>query len=89
MQNLESSSFLFKIEVYGSLTLPVVLYRCEIWSLKLSKGRRLRTFDSSVLSIIYRPMRDEERGEWIKLYKDELNDLTSPPKLEAIKSRRK
>jgi hypothetical protein len=31
MQNLFSSSFLFKIKIYGTITLPVVLYGCEIW----------------------------------------------------------
>jgi hypothetical protein len=35
-------------------------------------------------------MRDEVTGEWIKLYKEELNDLNSPPNIvRVIKSRRK
>jgi hypothetical protein len=36
-------------------------------------------FVKSVLSAIYRPMRDDVTGEWIKLYKEEFNDLNSPP----------
>ena len=63
MQNLVSSRFLFKIKVYGFITLPVVVYRCEIWSLTLSEERRLRMFENSVLSIIFRRMRDEVAGE--------------------------
>jgi len=38
MQNLLSSSFLFKtinISKNGNTILPVVLYECETWSLKL------------------------------------------------------
>jgi hypothetical protein len=89
MQSLVSSSFLFKVKVYGSITLPVVLYRCETWSLTLREERRLRMFENSLLSIIFRPMRDEVTGEWIKLYKEELNDLNSSPNIAGvIKSRR-
>jgi len=59
MQNLVSSSFLFKIKVYACITLPVVLYVCETWSLTLREERRLRMFENSVLSIIFRCMRGE------------------------------
>ena len=38
----------------------------------------LRLFENSVLSIIYRTMRDEVTGEWINLYNEELIDLNSP-----------
>jgi hypothetical protein len=47
-------------------------------------------FENSVLSVIYRPMRDEVTGEWIKPYKEELNDLNSPPNIVGvIKSRKR
>jgi len=39
MQNLVSSRFLLKIKMYGSIVLPVVLYGCETWSLKLTEVR--------------------------------------------------
>ena len=45
MQNLLSSSFLFKnleIQVYRTIIFPVVLYGCETWSLILREERRLR-----------------------------------------------
>jgi len=43
-----SSGFLFKITVYGSMTLPVLLYVCETWSFTLREGLRLRMFENSV-----------------------------------------
>jgi hypothetical protein len=47
-------------------------------------------FENSVLRVIYRLMRDEVKGEWIKLYKEGFNDLHSPPNtVGVIKSRKK
>jgi hypothetical protein len=43
MQNLLSSSLLHKnkkIKIYRTITLPVVLYGCEIWSLTMREERR-------------------------------------------------
>jgi len=51
---------------------------------------RLKIFEKSVLSILFRSMSDEVTGEWIKLNKEELNDLNSPPNIVGvIESRRK
>jgi len=36
--------------------------------------RRLRVLENLVLSIIYRPKRDEVTGDWSKLHREELND---------------
>jgi len=42
-----------------------------------------------VLRRIFGPMRDEETGEWRRLYNEELNDLYSSPNIvRVIKSRR-
>jgi hypothetical protein len=38
----------FKIEIYRSIILPVVLYGCETWSLTLREERRLRVCESRV-----------------------------------------
>jgi hypothetical protein len=72
MQNVVSSNILFKIKVYGSISLPVVLYRCETWSLTLREERKPGMFENSVLCIIFRPMRNEVIEGWIKLNKEEI-----------------
>jgi hypothetical protein len=45
-------------------------------------------FENRVLRRIFGPKRDEVTGEWIKLHKEELNDLySSPNTVRVIKSR--
>ena len=67
----------------------MVLYGCEIWSLKLREERRLRVSENRVLRKVFRPKRDEMTGEWRKLHNEELNDLYSLPNiLRVVKSRR-
>jgi hypothetical protein len=41
-----------KIIMYKIIILPVVLYRCETWSLTLREEHRLRVFEKRVLSRI-------------------------------------
>jgi len=79
----------FKIKIYRTIILPVVLYRCETWSLTLREERRLRVFENRVLRRIFGPKRDEVAGEWRKLHNEELIDLYSLPNIvRVIKSRR-
>ena len=69
VQNLLSSNLLsknIKIKIHRTITLPVVLYGCEIWSLTLREERRLRVFENRVLRRIFGPSRDKVTGEWIK-----------------------
>jgi hypothetical protein len=68
--------------------LPVVLYGCETWSLKLREERWLRVFENRVLRRIFGPKRDEVTREWSKVHNEELNDLYSSI-VRVIKSRRK
>jgi hypothetical protein len=71
------------------IILPVVLYRCETWSLTLREEHRLRVFENGVLRRIFGPKRDEVTGKWRKLHNEELRDLySSPSKIRIIKSRR-
>ena len=66
MQNVLSSSLvskILKIKIYRTITLPVVLYGCEIWSLNLREERRLRVFENRVLRGIYWPKREEVTRE--------------------------
>ena len=61
-----SSSLLsnnIKIQIYRNITLPVVLYGCETWSLTLREELRLRLFENRVLRRIFKPKRNEGTGE--------------------------
>ena len=62
-----------------TIILSVVLYECEIWSLKLKEERRLRVLEKRVLRRIFELKRNEVLGEWVKLHVEELNDLYSSP----------
>ena len=87
-----SSSLLsknIKIQIYRTVSLPVVLYGCETWSLTLREERRLRVLENRVLRRMYEPKRDEVPGEWSRLHHEGLNDLYSSPIIvRVIKSRR-
>jgi len=92
VQNILSSSLLsknLKINIYGTIILPVVLYGCETWSLTLREERRLRVFKNRVLRRIFGPKMEEVTEEWRKLHNEELNDLyCSPNIVRVMKSRR-
>jgi hypothetical protein len=89
VQSLLSSSLLsknFKIKIYITIILPVVLYGCETWSLTLREERRLRVIENRVLRRIFGP---EVTGEWRRLHNEELINLYSSPTIvRVIKSRR-
>ena len=67
VQNLLSSSLLsknIKVQIYGTIILPFVLYGCDTWSPTVSEERRLRVFGNRVLRKVFGPMRGEVTGEW-------------------------
>jgi len=79
----------FKIKIYRTIILPVVLYGCEAWSLTLREERKLMVFENMVLRRIFGPRRDEVMGKWRRLHNEELSDLYSSPNIvRVIKSRR-
>jgi len=92
VQNLLSSRLLsknLKIKIYRTITLPVVLYGCETWSLTLREERKLRVFENMLLRRIFGPRRDKVTGERRRLRSEVLNDLYSSPNIvRVIKSRR-
>jgi hypothetical protein len=53
-----------KLKKYRNIILPFILYVGETSSLTLREEHRLRVLEDRVLRRIFRPMRDEVRGEW-------------------------
>jgi len=88
-QNILSSSLLsknLKIKIYRTVTLPVVLYGCETWSVTLMEESRLRVFENRVLREI---KKGKVTGEWRKICNEELNGpYCSPNIVWVIKPRR-
>jgi hypothetical protein len=76
-----------KDKIYKTVILPVVLYRCETWSLTLREEHRLRVFENLVLRRIFGPKREED-GSWRKLHNELHNLYSSPNIVRVIKSRR-
>jgi hypothetical protein len=81
VQSLLSSRLLSRLKYKNAIVLPVVLYGCEIWSLKLREEHKLRVFENRVLRRIFGPKRDEVTGEYRKLYNEELHILYSSPNI--------
>jgi len=50
------------------------LYGCKTWSFTFRKEQRRRVLDYRVLRNIFGSKRNVARGEWRKLYNEELND---------------
>ena len=78
-----------KITVYRSISLPVVLYGCETWSLTLREERRLRVYENRRLRRKFGTKRDEVTREWRKLSNELLNDLYSSPNTVRVKKSRR
>ena len=86
VQNLESSSVLSKntkTEIKRTIMLPLIWYRCETWSLTMTRNIRwgcLRTGHwGEYMGLV--------TGEWRKLHNKELYDLYySPNTIRVIKS---
>jgi hypothetical protein len=78
-----------KVRIYKTIILPVVLYGCETWSLKVREEHKLRVFENRVLRRIFGPKKDGVTGGWRKLYYEELHNLYYSPRIIIIiKSRR-
>jgi len=74
----------FKIKIYRTIILPVVLYGLETWSLTLREECRLRVFENRVLRRVFGPKRDEVTGSAEKLHSEELNDLYSAANIVRV-----
>ena len=92
VQNILSSSLLskkLKIKIYRTITLPVVLYGCETWSLTQRDERRLSVFENRVLRRVFEPKGDEVTGECRKLHNEELSGLYSLPNIVRVVTSRR
>jgi hypothetical protein len=79
----------FKIRIYSTVILHVVLYEWGTWSLTFRKKHSLRVFENRVLSRLFGPKWDEVTGGCRKLHKEDLHNLYSSPSIiRIIKSRR-
>jgi hypothetical protein len=91
VQNLLSSRLIsknLKIKIHKTVILPVVLCRCETWSLNLREEHRQRIFENRVLRRISGPKREED-GSCKNLHNDEFFGMYSSPNIvTVIKSRR-
>jgi hypothetical protein len=58
------------------ISVPVVLYECENWSLTVREEHRLRVFENRVLTRVFGPKSDEVTGGWRKLHNEELHNFT-------------
>jgi len=66
VQNLLFSSLLpknIKVQIYGTIIVPFVLYGCDTWSPTMSEEHRQRVFGNRVLRKVFGPMRGEVTGE--------------------------
>jgi hypothetical protein len=69
------------------MILPLVLYGCDTWSLKLREEHRLKVFENRVLKKMFGRKMDEVTGR--RLHKGQLYILNSSPNIIwLIKSRR-
>jgi hypothetical protein len=53
-----------KIQLYRTLIRPVVMYGCEVWTLRKSEQNRLLIFERKILRRIFGPCKDDTTGEW-------------------------
>jgi hypothetical protein len=51
------------IKIYKTVTLPLLLYECETWSLTLKEKLRLRVFENRLLRRLFGIKRDETTRE--------------------------
>jgi hypothetical protein len=57
--------------------LPVALYGCETWSLRVREEHKLRVFENRVLRRIFGPKKDGVTGGSRKRHNEELHNLYS------------
>jgi hypothetical protein len=62
-----------RVKIYQTVTLPVVLYVCGTWSLRLNGGHMFRVFQNTMLKRMFGTKRKEVVGGWRRLHNEELH----------------
>jgi hypothetical protein len=70
-----------RVRIYKTIILPVVLYGCETWSLRVREEHKLRVFENRVLRRIFGRKRDRVTRGWRKLHNEELCNLYFSPSI--------
>ena len=73
----------FKIKIYKTIILSVLLYGRETWSLTLKEEKRLRVFENRILRRVFGHKRDGN-GEWRRLHHEELYSLYHSPNIVGV-----
>ena len=63
-----------KLQIYKSITRPIVTYGCETWAMTVTEQNRLLVFERRVLRKIYGPTKDND-GAWRIKTNEELENL--------------
>jgi len=80
VQIIFSSSLLsenLNIKKYKTILLPVDLYGCETWCLKLRKEYRLRVLQNRVWRRIFEPEKVKVTGGFRRLHNEELRNCVT------------
>jgi hypothetical protein len=79
----------WKVDIYRTVILHVILYGGEAWTLTLRECHRLKVQENRVLRRIFGLKMDEMIESWRHLFNEELHNLCpSPDVIGMIKSRR-
>jgi hypothetical protein len=78
-----SSPKILRLKIYKTITLPVVLYGCETWSLTLKEKHRLSVSENRVLKRMF-VKREEVVGDWRILHNEELHNSYELPNIIRV-----
>ena len=75
---------IIKIQTYGTVILPFVLYGYVTWALTMWEERKLKVFENRVLRKMLRTQREKVAGKWRRLHNEELYNMDYSPILIRV-----